>query len=475
MIFKLEPFKHQFEAWDVSKDCTEYALFMDMGTGKSKVLLDTIAYLYYQKKINGAFILANKGSYLNWRGTEENPGQITIHLPDDIPRRVIVWINSDHGFKAMQKEFKKPFEGMTFFIMNIEALVTDTPARMATTFLTEYKCLMAVDESTTIKNRDAKRTKQCFKLGLLAHYRRILTGSPITNNPLDLWSQCHFLKPGLIGHHSFFTFRACYANLINMSGGQRSFKKIVGFKNISELTEKINTFSFRVKKSDCLDLPEKMYSIRYVEMTPEQKRIYNALREEAIVELQGGATATALLAITKLVKLHRVVCGHLKDDEGNTIAIESLRINEMMKSIEEADGKIIIWATYKHDIELITKAIGEEYGYSSLVVFDKDRAQAIASIQDEESQVRFFISNSATGGFGNTITTPHTVIYYSNNYRSDIREQSEDRAHRIGQKNPVLYIDLVCKGTVDEKIIKALRSKRKIAAEVLGDEWREWL
>lgn len=475
MIFKTEPFKHQFDAWDRSKDLIEFALLMDMGTGKSKVLLDTIAYLAYAGKINGAFILANKGSYLNWRGNEDNPGQVAIHFPDDIKHRVVTWVSTPYGVKSLKKELEKPFDGFTFFVMNIEALITPIPIEIARKFLVDYKCLMAVDESTLIKNKDSKRTKQCFKLGPLAHYRRILTGSPITNNPLDLWAQAHFLKPGLIGHHSFFTFRAAYANLVNMSGGQRSFKKIVGFKNMAELTERINSFSFRVKKADCLDLPEKLYTIRYVEMSSEQKRIYTALREEAIVELSSGSTATALLAITKLIKLHRVVCGHIKDDNGHTVTLENMRIGEMMKAINEADGKIIIWATYTHDIEMIKKAIGEEYGYQSLVVFDKDRAQAIASIQDENSGVRFFISNSATGGFGNTITTPHTVIYFSNNYRSDIREQSEDRAHRIGQKNPVLYVDLVCKGTVDEKIIKALRSKRKIAAEVLGDEWREWI
>lgn len=472
-VFHTQPYDHQNTALAQSYGNEAFGFFMDMGTGKSKVVIDEIANLYLIGEIDSAFITANKGSYLNWE--ELN---FPAHLLPEIKLKVITWDNA--RFLKQSQEVHKPFDGLSIFVMNVEALAFEKAEIIAESFIKAHKnCYMAVDESTTIKNRDAKRTKAVIALGKFCKYRRIMTGDPVTRNPLDLWSQCEFLKPGLLGHKSFFTFRAAYANVINMNAGVRTFKKVIGFKNLDELTELIKTFSFRIKKEQCLDLPPKVYQTRFVELTAEQKRVYEELKNEAIAFLKDEISVSATLVLTRLLRLHQIVCGHMKDDTGITHNLPNNRINALMELLEETEGKVIIWATYTRDIETIKEHLAKVYGHDAVVTYygatkDDERKQAVNQFQDNGSPVRFFVGNPSTGGFGITLTAASTEVYYSNSYDLEERAQSEDRAHRIGQKNTVNIVDLVTKNTVDEKILKALKDKRKVAAHVMGDEWKEW-
>lgn len=474
--FKTKPYEHQLKAWNMSKELEYFGLFMDMGTGKSKVAVDTAAYLYKTGKINCLFVLGNKGSYKNWILNE-----VPTHMPSSIPVLSTHWETTPNQLlQATYDMMLIQLKSLKVFVMNIEAIAYNKGFRLAEEIISSNNTLLVVDESTTIKNEGAQRTKAAIELGKLAKYRRILTGEPIANSPLDIWAQAKFLKPGLLGFTSYFAFKAYYAKLQDIRTGPRTIKKVTGYKNVKQLEKDIASFSFRIKKEDCLDLPPKVYQTYTITMTPEQARLYETLKEESAAALSDTSVISTPLAITKLLRLHQLACGHIVDDLGNVFTINNNRINALLEILAEAEGKVIIWATYRKDIEQITKAIRDEYGDDSIVSYfgdtsKNDREDAVAEFQRPDSPVRFFLGNPKTGGYGLTLTAANTVIYYSNNYELEVRLQSEDRAHRIGQTKSVTYVDIVTENTVDEKIIKALKSKKKISAEVLGDLLRDWL
>ena len=469
--FKSKPFAHQSKALEMSWDKEVFAYFMEMGTGKSKVLIDNIAMLYNAGKINGALIIAPKGVYKNWFDSE-----IPNHLPDYVEKKMGLW-KTDPNAKDLKPLFSTGAE-LHILIMNVEAFSTKKGVDFAKKFLSCHKTIIGIDESTTIKNPMAKRTRAIIELGLKCKFKRILTGSPVTKSPLDLFSQCYFLSPFLLGHESFYTFKTRYAitKQVNVSG--RMIQLVVGYRNLPELSEKVKPFSYRVLKDDCLDLPKKTYMKRIVQLTDEQKRLYKTMKEKAIAFLNGKMVSTAAV-ITQLMRLHQITCGHFVADDGSTQELKSNRLNELMEVIEEIEGKAIIWAHYQHDIKAIVKEIEKVHGPGSVVDYygltlQENRQKNIKQFQ-ENDKCRFIVGTPQTGGYGITLTQANTVIYYSNGYDLEKRLQSEDRAHRIGQKKSVTYVDILAEDTVDEKIVKALRKKIDIASQVMGEELKDWI
>jgi len=476
--FKLKPFDHQLDALRNGVHRKEYGYFMEMGTGKSKVLIDNLGMLFLDGQINFALVLAPKGVYRNWVAKE-----IPEHMSDDIPHRVIRWVASANKKQTEEmRSVKDNFAGLTIFVMNVDSFSTKKGQTagewMARTF-GNYG-LIAIDESTTIKNHKAKRTKALLKIASQFKYRRLLTGSPITKSPLDIYSQTEFLRPGLMGHESFYTFQGRYAVLQRRSMGAKSFQQIVGYKNLDELTEKIDTFSYRVLKKDCLDLPDKVYTARYVTLTDEQFRMYSLLQQQAMLLFEDGEIVSAPAVITQMLRIQQVLSGHLKTDDGEMKYFPSRRMDALKEILEEHDGKVIIWSRFRYDIIQITQMLNKEFGEGSAAAYygdttDDERQSIVQQFQTPGSRLRFFVGNPATAGYGLTLTEADLVIYYANDFNLETRIQSEDRAHRIGQKNNVTYIDLVSEGTIDEKIVEALRNKIDIGARVLGEEAREWL
>ena len=473
--FKTKPYAHQLTALEKSWDRQEFAYFMEMGTGKSKVLVDNIAMLYDKGKINGALIIAPKGVYRNWLSQE-----IPNHLASHIQPKMVLWTASTS--KSKQKEYDSLFEtgyDLHILIMNVEAFSTKKGLDFAGRFLRTHRTMMAVDESTSIKTPTAKRTKSILALSKLANYRRILTGSPVTKSPLDLYTQCAFLNEHLLGFTSFYTFRNRYAVMVDRNFGGRRVQIPAGYKRLDELSRILKAFSDRVLKENCLDLPEKIYIERQVELTEEQSKAYSTMKSAALASLK-GKIATAPHILTQMMRLHQITCGHLKSDDGTITEIKNNRLDELLDVLDEVEGKVIIWANYIYDIEHIVSSIKKKYGEHSVVqyygaVASDKRQTAIEKFQDPKSDARFFVGNPQTGGYGITLTAANTVIYYSNGYDLEKRLQSEDRAHRIGQKKSVTYVDLVAPKTVDEKIKKALRKKINIATEIMGEELREWI
>ena len=475
--FKTKPFEHQKDALKKCWNKKSFAVFAEMGTGKTKIALDNACILYGKGSIDRLLVVAPKGTYMNWVDQE-----IPVHVPDYIEKEVLAWKPStSEKYKLQLKSIRSADDfRLKIFVMNVEALSTKKGVDAARLFLIG-KSMMIIDESTTIKNPQAKRTKNILTLGKEAKYRRILTGSPVTQSPMDLWSQMDFLDPEILGQQSFYAFHTKYAVLITASAacGTHKFQKIVKFKNLKELGNLVSPHSYRILKKDCLDLPEKTFTKRTVELSEEQKKAYDEMKSSAITILK-GQSSTAVNVLTQLIRLHQITCGHMKTDSGEVINLKSSRLDELMQILAENTGKVIIWANYIHDILNIEKAIKEEYGSTSYCTYygatkAEDRQRCIYDFQNKKNDCRFFIGNTQTGGYGITLTAASTVVYYSNNYDLEKRIQSEDRAHRIGQKNPVLYIDLVAKKTVDEKIIQALRNKVNIAKEISGEELSKWI
>tara|TARA_R100001086_G_scaffold247643_3_gene182441 strand:+ start:660 stop:2102 length:1443 start_codon:yes stop_codon:yes gene_type:complete len=475
--FKTTPYAHQKEALVRSWNKPEYAYFMEMGTGKSKVLIDNLAILYSKGAIDSALIIAPKGVYRNWSERE-----IPEHLPTSISYRVGVWSASP---KKKDKDALVSLfdvtEELKVLVMNVEAFSTKKGVAFAEKFLTFHNTLLAIDESTTIKNPKAARTKSLVKLSKLATFRRILTGFPITQSPLDLYSQAEVLSPSLLGFSSFYSFQNYFGQVVKRSFGARSFRQVVGYRNLEELNKRVDKFSYRVLKKDCLDLPNKIYQRREVEMTKMQKQYYEQIKDNAILLLKDMDSVSVNNILTQILRLHQITCGFVKTDTGEEIDIDNNRIDELIDVLAEMQGKVIIWANYRKNIQEIVSTIEGLAGPRSVASYygdtpEDEREEVIKRFQDPNSDLQYFVGNTQTGGYGITLTQSQNVVYYSNNFDLEKRLQSEDRAHRIGQTNKVTYVDLVSKGTVDEKIVKALRSKLNLAQEVLGDEkWKNWI
>jgi SNF2 family DNA or RNA helicase len=305
-----------------------------------------------------------------------------------------------------------------------------------------------------------------------------MTGSPVTRNPLDLYSQCEFLNPMHLNHSSYYSFRNRYAIMKSANISGRSINLVTGYQNLGELSDKLKPFSYRVLKEDCLDLPDKVYMKREIQLTPEQKKLYDQMKREALATLN-GKTVTTMTALTQLMRLHQITCGHFSADDGTIQEIKNNRLSELLDVLEEVEGKAIIWAHYQHDVMNIYKLLEDKYGPGSVVHYygktlPEERDYAIKNFKTND-KVRFFVGTPQTGGYGITLTQANTVIYYSNGYDLEKRMQSEDRAHRIGQKKTVTYVDIIAEKTVDTKIVKSLRKKINIASKVMGEELKSWI
>ena len=472
--YKTQPYEHQRIALERSYDKINYAYFMEMGCGKSKVLIDNMAWLYENKKIDTAIVVAPKGVYRNWQTSE-----IPAHLHDDIEREVYVWnpnpnkTQKEHLVSGIKERGK-----LRILLVNVEGFATTKLKAFVEKFVRDSTFLLAVDESTTIKNPKAKRTKALVALGKAASYRRILTGSPVTKSPMDLYAQCGFMDKALLGFESFYSFQGRYAITRTQRMGGHSFQQIVGYRNLDELSAKLEKFSYRVTKDEALDLPDKIYTVRHVSLTDDQIKHYMSLKNAAIALLDDGDLVSAPAVMTQLLRLQQVLCGHLMTDDGDLVEFKTRRIDALLETIEEMSGGVIIWSRFRYDIRNIEAALKKAYGEDSTVNYygdtsDSDRELAIKRFQDRDA--RFFVGNPQTAGKGLTLNAASNVIYYANDFNLESRVQSEDRCHRIGQKNTVTYVDFVSKGTVDEHIVKTLRAKIDLSAKTLGEEARQWL
>jgi len=463
MKWKTQPYQHQLDVWERSKDLEYFGLFLEQGTGKTITTLITGAHLHQKKKIEAIVVLAPKGVHLNW---EEETKQ---HLPIE-DYSFFVW-NSTFSKKVQQSLEKTiSYPGLKIYSFNIDAVNTDKGRKIIEWIMQKQETLLVLDESSKIKSPKAKRTKALLKLAPKAKYRRILTGTPVTQSPLDVWSQLQFLSPRILAMGSFTVFSnhfALFEEKINMGTGRR-FRVVKEYRNLDELKRLIDPHTVRITKKECLDLPDKIYITRRIELNPNQKKMYKEMKDNLLVEIE-NQEVTAPLLITKMLRLSQITGGYLEKlpIPGNNPKIEAVK-----EILEELDNtkKIIIWCRFIDEIkglEKELKKIGKVVTYHGEVK-QENRQKAIKSFQ-EDPRTRFFVANAATGGTGITLTAADTVIYYSNSYSLEDRLQSEDRCHRIGQTNRVTYYDLVANSTIDTHVLAALKQKKGFADTITGD------
>lgn len=473
------PYKHQMEGARLLAEHDAFALLCEMGTGKSRMLCMDIQYKIERGEIDRVVIVAPSGSYRNWNGELER------WLPKEFydSLKIFTWVSSKSSVKKDFKEFLA-FKGSKprILLINVEALSrVDAAKDGLVEFLSGGNAMFAIDESQCVKSPDSLRTKFILKTGGLAKYRRILTGLVAPENPLNTWSQFYFLDPNILGHKSFFSFRARYAitRKVDFKQGGRPIDVVVGYRHVEELQQKILRKSFRVQTEDVLDLPEKIYMpIRDVRLSMEQLKAYNDIKRLAMTEIN-GQYVTAQIAAAVLTKLHSVLCGHVVDENGNLHDVPSHRVEAIQEVLADHQGKAIIWAPYPRLLTKIAEALEAEYGAESTVRYwgetsSDDRVAGVKRFQ-EDPKCRFFVSNPSVGGEGITLTAATLVIYAANSWKASDRQQSEARAHRAGQTRPVVYVDIASKGSMEEKLINALRNKFDLAALVTGDKLKEWL
>ena len=466
-LTKTESLAHQKVAIELAKDREYFGLFMEQGTGKTHVTIAHIVHLFRTGKINGVLVLAPNGVHDNWAKNE-----IPLHaaLSED-EHRIAVW----HATDGIRKQdsfawaiHETPEERLLFVLANIEAVRAGRFLPAIKRFLDERRFMLVIDESTVIKNPKAAQTKAVMKLAQRAAFRRILTGTPVTQGPLDVWSQCFVLSPTALPYPSFTSFRWEFAIEKEMIMGQRRFKTVVGYKNLDRLGLLLKPFTYRVTKAECLDLPPKVYETRYVELTPEQKTLYRTLVKQCLVQFDTGQIVTTTMVLTQLLRLHQITLGYVTTDEGEIHPIPCNRLNVLMDLIAEMQGKTIIFCRFKEDVHRVCGALLEA-GKIAEKYFGEinahDRHEAITDFQEGDTQ---FLVATRAAARGLTLHAASNVVYYSQGFSLEDRLQSEDRAHRIGQTKSVLYIDLVARGTIDEKVLLALKAKQDVASMVVG-------
>jgi hypothetical protein len=481
--YKTKPYNHQRLEFEQHWDDPIRALFWEMGTGKSKPMVDTSTKLYLDGAIDAVFTLAPNGVHQNWTLDE-----IPTHFPDEVPHSVFTWHSMRRKTKRFQNEYtdflKEP--GLRFLAMSYDAIMTEDGRKAAKEFLNDHRCFYVADETTLIKTPGSKRTKRVVASGPYAPFRRILTGQPVADDPFHVFSQVKFLDKdfwkrelGIRYFSEFKTYFGIWGSGYNQQQA-REFKYLLRHIHLDELRGLLDGLGSRILKEDVLDLPPKIYNKVYFDLPPAQRKVYDQIKKEFMAEFEDGEIATADLAIARMTRLQQICSGYLPADDEEALRPLFDKVNPRLKILREVletvPRQAIIWGKYNVDIDEIAQLLdklGETYAIYDGRTSPEDRQKAKRDFQ--AGRVRFFLGKPSACGRGLTLTAADTVIYFNNSFILDERLQSEDRAHRIGQERPVNYIDIVARKTIDEYIIDNLRRKREISAQVMGDSLGDWI
>lgn len=484
--FKTQPFTHQLEAFEGTRDTESFGLLWEQGCGKTKPVIDTAAYLYLTGKIDAMLVVAPPGVERNWISDE-----IPVHMPESVYDRTetILYRSSDAHRKSFQQESasKLLHDGFLVLAISYPAFMTKAGKEFVWKFMKRRRFLYALDEAHYIKTPGAKRTKSVIASAQYASYRRLLTGTPLANGPFDLYSQIRFLNDNFWkaqGIASFAAFKSRYGIFETMRMQGREFQKLLEYRDVDDLKKKISSISHRVRKEDVLDLPPKLYQKRYFKITDEQKRIYRALKDEYEVVMRDGTVVEADLPIVRLLRFMQIVCGYVGQYDESTgevvshdIPGQNPRLDLFTEIVEENYSPTIVWARFTRDIDLVVAKL-QELG-KTVARYDGRATPDECAAADrafKNGDIDYIVANAAKGKEGLTWHRAKLVIYYSNSFKLIDRLQSEDRAHRAGMDdNPVTYVDICAEGTVDERVINALRAKRDIAREIQSDPITEWI
>jgi SNF2 family DNA or RNA helicase len=474
---KLPPYPHQLEALERLRGRRVFALYMFMRTGKTKVVLDNFGQLEEADQVDDMLVIAPAGVYHTWETA------IADHVEDPLLQRLAIftWTSGSANTKralAARKNFLEMNNGQPrIALMNVEALSTvDKAKAFCKQFLRDRsRAMIVIDESCVIKSRKAQRTKFInHELAPRASYRRILSGLPTPHSPLDLWSQFEFLDPAILQCKNYWIFQARYAIMRRVHYG-RWVDEIVGYQNLDQLQKLIEPYSFRVQFRP--KIPS-TFTIREVALTSEQKRIYAEMKKFATAKLEETSHVTATVVIAQLLRLHQILCGYTLDEKGAIHEIPEARTSELLEILDDYSGKAVIWCSYDYSVRKVAAAIAKEYGPASIARFWGGNVSTRENEEREfrtNPECRFMVATPAAGGRGRTWLEADLVIYFSSTNNLEHRDQSEQRVQGMTKERQVDYIDLIAPGTMEPKILDALRKKIDLAAIITGDEWRQWV
>ena len=501
--FKTTPYPHQLRAFEASRDAPAFALLMEQRTGKTKVLLDTAAYLFERGQVDALVVVAPNGVHVNWVADE-----VPAHLPDRVARRCVVWRAGRAGTKSFARELEELVVGphLAVLSLNVDALLTERCQIYLRLFLRARRCLAVADESDLfLMTPGAKRSKLTTLLGKRCAYRRIATGTAVERGPLDLYGQFNFLDPAVLGFSSHYAFKHRYAEWEQKFAGAdgHRYETLRGYRNLDELSARVAPVTFFFRRDEWHDPPRKVYGKRYFELAPEQRRVYDELRTTFVAELTGGETFSAPQVLVRLLRLQQVASGFTPDVERWTdrpcqacggsgavagevcgeccgygqqferaagkelvLAEKNPRLAALLAELAAAPGRAVIWARFQRDVDLVRAALppGEVVEYHGRVS-EADREAARAAFKRPDGP-RYLLGNPRAGGRGLDFSAAETVVYYSHDFGLRVRQQSEDRVINLSDRRVKGFVDLVATDTVDEKIVAALLAKRELATLV---------
>jgi hypothetical protein len=551
--FKTMPYAHQLEGYLRSRDEEFFAFFFEQRCGKTKPTLDTAAYQFRLGAITALLIIAPNGVHANWVREE-----IPAHLPDDVPYEAVLWRSGRMATAMIRKTLESLLvtPKLAILAVNVDAIITPTLRDYLTRLFRQRTVMAVVDESLDISNHSAARTEMAIKIGRRARFRRILDGTPAAASPLGLFGQTEFLKPiqpglratrtrpataptpGCLGFTSFYSFRNRYAEMEIKDFGEKDklcpdcrngdlrpkedCGRCVGlgfvgrmpvavvkrYQNLDELREKLASFSMRVTRQECADLPAKIYQKVFFELSAEQRRAYDELREEFITELRSGVTITASMTLTRILRLQQLTsnftavlpdpvtceacrgepgapcdaCGDLGFIYPRVSAWEVIdpktdpRLEAFLTTVDRLDGQGIVWARFRRDLEVLEAACrGRGWTHTRYDGSVTGERREAAKRAFQTGEVRLLLGNQQAGGRGIDLSAASWVYYYSHHWSLARRLQSEDRAQSLRRTDAVLYLDAVALDTVDDKIIRALRAGKNLSDLITGDPQGDWL
>lgn len=524
MRFKTTPMAHQHRGFDLLKGKDFFALLMEQGTGKTKVIIDDAARCWGDGSIDALLVIAPNGVHTKW---------VTIEIPKHMPEwcTYVAAYYSAGATKRHQATIEKLFERtpdgqprpLRVLTMNVEALATVEGIKLLDRFTQTFNAMGVLDESQRFKNPKAVRTVEMLKRRRRFPKRRLMSGTPVTKAPFDIFSQFSFLDPSILRTDSYTAFKTEYAQMLpaehylvkKLQRGAWAKKdgtaskrvpQIIArddeglpiYQNLDKLQRLIAKHSYRVLKKDCLDLPDKVYDVVPFEMTPRQAEIYHRMERERRAELlkvvdglsaaarkHGVSEEDALLAgrelivankLVALAKLQQITCGYLKLEDGEVVrmfkkVMDNPRNEAMMSIAEDLEGQMLFWAPHRDKVDQIIECLRAGFDDAQIVRYDGivKKADRMKGVDDfQEGRARFFVGNPASAATGLTLTAGETAFYYSDSFNWEHRAQSEDRNHRIGTTR-ARYFDLMAIGTIDEMIARSHAAKKSMADYITGD------
>lgn len=490
--FKTRPFDHQAQELRLSAEDKSRALFWEMGTGKTKYGIDCTAHARRRGVIRACIVVAPPGVQENWI-TDEFP----THWPDDLPWRGFTYrvhsANSKWHIRELN-DLHNCHSQLPVLALSYDAWLTQQGKQAAWDLMRTRPTFLHFDESAHLKNWSSQRTKSITKAAPYAAMSRIYSGTPIDGEPFDIYSQINIVDPGFwereLKINTFTDFKAFFGIFAKANrrgkteGTTRQYPILVAYQNLRILKELIKKVSSRVLKEDVLDLPAKLYTKRYYEMFPAQRRMYETLNEECMADFPDDpeAMVTAELPIVRMTRLQQILCGYVPadgDEEPRELIdrAHNPRADATTEFVCEAGNQqTVVWAQYRLDVDILIERLKAEgrkpVRYDGAVGEDERKRNKDAFKAGDASD---FVGNTSVGAEGLTLVTSNLMCFHNNNYRYIKRRQAEDRIHRIGQGTNCLYGDMVCRGTRDERAIELLQKKHKMSQEILGDVPTEWL